>query len=220
MMEEAKGRFASSEEFDKFFASQDSKMREFRESLRRQIAIRKLHDMEVRAQVVVSPQEIEDYYKNRKSEFAEEESIKVLSITIKKNEEAVEKGIIDEEGRAKAGAARERVLQGENFENLAKEVSEDANAKQGGEVGWMKRGTMLPAIEEVLFQMKIGGISGVLETSMGYHIFKVADKKTSRVPPLEEVRNKIRIHLFQEEAKTRFEDWMNQLKNRAYISIR
>ena len=220
MVEESKERFASQQDFENFFAGQESKMRDFRESLRRQIAIKKLQDMEVRSQVVVSPQEIEDYYKNRQSEFAQEESAKVRSITVRKSEEAVSKGIIDEEAKAKIGATRDRILKGENFEDLAKELSEDANAKQGGDVGWMKRGTMLPTIEEVIFQMKPGGISQVLETSVGYHLFKVEEKKTSRVPPVDEVRDKIRILLYQEEARARFNEWMNELKKNAYISVR
>ena len=219
MLEETRGRFGSEAEFQEL-VSNESRLREIRENLRRQAAIKKLHDQEIRSQVVVSPKEIEDYYKNRQSEFAEEESLRVLSITVRKSEEAVQKGVIDEAARAKIEGLRGRILKGENFEKLAREFSEDANAKEGGAVGWMKRGTMLPAIEEPLFQMQAGGISPVLETPLGYHVFKVEEKKVSRTPPLEEVREKIRVVLYQEEARKRFKEWMEDLKRRAYISIR
>ena len=87
-------------------------------------------------------------------------------------------------------------------------------------VGWVKRGTMLPTIDDVLFEQKSGAISPVLETSLGYHLFRIEEKKATRIPPLDEVREKIRRFLFQEEARNRFNEWMNQLKARAYISIR
>lgn len=220
MLEETKSRFASEEEFEKMMASQGYVLSDLRENYRRQLAIRRLHDMEIRIQVVVSPQEIEDYYKDRKSEFAEEESIKLYSITVKKDDETVRKGIVDETAKERIESLRQRVMAGENFNDLAKQFSEDANAKEGGAVGWVNRGTMIPAIDQALFQLDAGAISPVLESQAAYHLFKIEEKKTSRVPPLDEVREKIRGILFKEEANKRFKDWMNELKGRAYISIR
>ena len=220
MVEESKGRFPTESEFENFLAQQGSNLNALREQFRRQIAIRKLQDMEIRSRVVVSPQEIEDYYANRRSEFAEEEGIKVRSITVRKSEEAVAKGIVDEAARAKIDSVRKQVLDGEDFQKLAKQFSEDANAGEQGSMGWMKRGSLLPSIEEVLFSLPAGGISEVLETERGYHVFKVEEKRANRVPPFEEVRDKIRMILYQEEARNRFKEWMDQLKHRAYISIR
>ena len=220
VVEETKKRFSSDTEFENMLIGQGYNLNELRESFHRQIAVRKLQDMQIRSQVVVSPQEIEDYYKNHQSEFAEEEAVKVRSVSIRKNEDAVKKGIIDENAKKEIETIEKRIRGGESFEKLAQEFSEDANAKQGGMVGWVKRGAMLPAIDKNLFELQVGGISPVLETSVGFHLFKVEEKRTSRIPPLDEVREKIRRILFQQEAQARFKEWMEQLKNRAYISIR
>lgn len=220
LVEELKGKFHSETEFEKMMAQDGYSLTELRERYRRQIAIRKLHDVEIRAHVVISPREIEDYYKNRQSEFAEEETVKVRSITVRKEEETVAKGLTDEPAKKKIEAAEERIRGGESFEKLAGEFSEDTHAREGGLIGWVKRGEMLPVIEKALFSLQVGGITPILETSSGYHLFKVEDKKVGRIPPLEEVRNKIHGILFREEAQKRFDDWMNQLKTRAYISIR
>ncbi len=220
MVNEVKRRFSSETEFDQMLAAQRYSLAELREGFQRQIAIRKLHDMEVRAHVVVSPREIEDFYKNRNPELAEEEKIKIRSITLRKTKEAEEKGLSDEAARKKLESVEARIRTGESFEALAREFSEDARAKEGGLVGWVRRGEMLPAIEEHLFKLPAGAISPLLETPQGYHLFKIEEKTVSQVPSLEEVREKIRAMIFREKAGKRFKEWMNQLKARAYISVR
>lgn len=220
MIDEMKRKFPSETEFEKMLAGQRATLNELRESFRRQILVRRLHDAEVRSHVVVSPREIEDYYKNRKSELAEEEKIKIRSITLKKTKEAEEKGLSDEKAKEKLEAIEKRIRAGESFEALAREFSEDARAKDEGLVGWVKHGEMLPAIEENLFSQKPGTISPLLETPAGYHLFKLEERSSSRVPSLEEVREKIRNLLFREKAEKRFKEWMKQLKARAYISVR
>lgn len=220
MIEELKDKFPSVAEFEKALLQDGVTVNELRERYQRQIAIKKLHDLEIRSHVVVSPQDVEEYYKKRQSEFAEEESIRIRSITVRKTEEAENKGLADENAKKKLETIEARIKTGESFEKLAQELSEDTNAKEAGMIGWIKRGEMLPSIESVLFESQPGAITPILETSAGYHLFKIEEKKVGRVPPLEEIRDKIRNVLFHEEAQKRFEEWMNQLKSRAYISIR
>ena len=220
MVREVKSRFSSENEFEKTLSIQGQTLEGLRTLYRQQISIRKLHDMEIRGQVVVSPKEIEDYYQNRKSEFAEEEKIKIRSITIRKNQDAVDKGIRDEAAKQKIESLEKRIRSGEAFEVLAKDFSEDNHAKEGGLVGWIKRGEMLSSIEDSLFEFKSGTISPVLETAAGYHLFKIEDKRLGQVPSLESVRMKIHEIIFHEKAQKRFKEWMNQLKTRAYISVR
>lgn len=217
---EFKKGFPSERAMEKAMESEGYTQAKLRERYRRQILIRKLHDIEIRSRVVVSPLEIEEFYKKNPSKFAEEESLRVHSITAKKSDAAREKGLTDEAAKRKIEEIEKRVRSGENFEALAVEFSQDEHAREGGDLGWVKRGEMLPAIDSILFGFEARQISTVLETPEGYHLFKVAEKKASRAPPLEEVNEQIRTFLFREKAQKRFEEWMNDLKARAYISIR
>jgi peptidyl-prolyl cis-trans isomerase SurA len=219
-MNEVRSRFPSETEFEKVLRAQGMTLTQIRERYEREITIRRLHDVEIRSRVVVSPQEIEDFYKNRKAELAEEEKVRLRSLTVRKGEEAVEKGIVDEKAKAKIESLRQRIEQGEDLAKLAQEFSDDPHAKQGGEIGWVKRGEMLPTIDEIIFNLKAGETSSVLETSAGYHFFKVEEKVVSEIPPFEKARGKIQEILFREEARDRFKEWMSELKARAYISIR
>ncbi len=217
---ELESRFPSEVEFNKMLHEQGVTLSQIREKYQREITIRRLHDMEIRARVVVSPQEIEDFYKNRKSELAEEEKVKLRSFTLRKSEETVQKGTTDENAKKKLESIRERIEKGEGFDKLARESSEDPHASEGGEIGWVKRGEMLPAIDEIIFKLKAKELSPVLETSAGYHVFMVEEKVVSEIPTFEKARDKIQEILFREEAVERFKEWMNELKARAYISIR
>ena len=79
---------------------------------------------------------------------------------------------------------------------------------------------MLPAIDQVLFSLPEGSHSEVLETERGYHIFKVGGKRPPFEKSLEEAKGEIEDKLFRMKAHQRFQGWMEDLKRRAYISIR
>ncbi len=215
-----KSHYPSEVAMEKEMTSQGYSMAELRENLKRQVLIRKLQDMEVRARVVVSPREIEEYYKAHPADFTEESKIKLLSITIRKSKEAEEKGLLDEAAKKKIESIDGRIRKGESFEKLARDSSEDAHAKEGGQVGWVHKGDLLPSIEESIYELKEGSISPVLETPGAYHLFKIQEKNAGRLVPLEEVRLKIQSFLFREKAGKRFKEWMQELKAHAYISVR
>jgi peptidyl-prolyl cis-trans isomerase SurA len=219
-MEEFKNKFKTEEALEEALKKEGLSLTDMRERLRRQWLIRRLQDIEVRSKVVVSPLEVADYFKDHPDEFSENERIKVRSITIKKNEEARQKGLTDEAAKAKAQDLRKKILSGEDFGELAKENSEDVHAKNEGLGDWIERGSMIPAIDEVIFKMKAGEISQIIETSMGYHLFRVEERKEGQKKTLEQARDEIFAKLYEQKARKRFEEWMEELKRNAYISIR
>lgn len=215
-----KKRYPSEEALEKEMASQGYSLSGLRENIRRQILVRKLQDIEVRSRVVVSPREIEEYYKSHISEFEQELRMKLLSITIRKSKEAEEKGLVDEVAKKKIQSIETRIRNGEDFASLARQFSEDSHAGEGGQVGWVRKGEFLSSIEKALHDLNQGAISPVLETAAGYHLFRIEEKDPGKVSPLNEVREKIRTILFREKAEKRFKEWMEELKAQAYISVR
>lgn len=78
-----------------------------------------------------------------------------------------------------AESLRERVLNGEDFDELAKTYSDDpSSASRGGRLDWFERGRLVPEVEEVVFGMQPGEISEVIRSSFGYHVFKVTDRES------------------------------------------
>lgn len=78
-----------------------------------------------------------------------------------------------------AVALKKKIDAGEVFEELAKSHSTDlANSKNGGDLGYFKRGTWSPEFDEVAFTQPVGSISAPIKTSFGYHLIKIEDVKT------------------------------------------
>lgn len=83
-----------------------------------------------------------------------------------------------EEARKKLSELRERILAGENFNQLAVKNSEDPSAQyNGGEMGYVGRGAMVPEFEAMAFKMKIGEISQPFESPFGFHILQLIDRR-------------------------------------------
>ncbi|GBD90380.1 foldase protein PrsA precursor [bacterium BMS3Abin04] len=97
------------------------------------------------------------------------------------NEEAAKKEAYDIYKQLKAGA---------DFAKLAKEKSEDASAKDGGELGWFTKGQMVPEFEKAAFRGKIGEILKPVKTRFGYHIIMVTGRDNHRYV-IEKIFNKI-----------------------------
>lgn len=105
---------------------------------------------------------------------------------------------------------KERVLLGENFEKLAKEFSMDPGSKnKGGNLGWVKRGSLLKNFEETTFTIKTKTISDPIETEVGFHILEVSERKGDRA----KVRHILIIPEITKEDERRAFNFANTLKD-------
>ena len=74
---------------------------------------------------------------------------------------------------------RSRIVNGENFSDLAKEYSEDpGSASLGGELGWLGKDVLAPEFEQVMIEIEVGKISPVFETQFGFHFLEVLDTRS------------------------------------------
>lgn len=211
-------QFESKEALEAFLTRQGMSVTKLRERYREQIAIRKLHQYEVRSRVVVSPQEVEAYFKDHAKEFGEPDQVRLLEICVKKDPEDAKPNPTKSPYERALAAVRE-VDGGGDFREVARARSEDSRAAEGGEMGWVKRGELVAAVEEKVFSLAPGQHSGIVEVPAGFHIFKVLEKKPGTVKPLEEVRSQVEGVLAGEKAQGRYKEWMERLKKNAFISV-
>lgn len=217
---EFRERFESQEAMETELARQGMTLHDVEERFRKHALVKRLHDIEVRSRILVSPQEIEDFYRTHPEEFSEEERVRVRSITVKKGEEARAKGIMDEEAMARVKEIQKKLRDGFDFPTLAKQYSEDIQAEEGGLSDWIRKGEMIEVIDGIIFSLSKGDVSEVVETPMGYHLFRVEDRQQGKKLSLEDARDAIYSHVFQMKAEERFDEWMQELKKNSYISIR
>src|SRR3954471_14534114 len=119
--------------------------------------------------------------------------------------------------RKKAEDALRRVQSGETFALVAREMSDGPTAREGGDLGYFKKGLMLPAIEQAAFSLKPGEISPLIKTSSGYHIVLVEDRRAIPPKPLPEVKEDIRNRLANESIFKERENYVGSLRKIAQI---
>jgi len=215
-----KAKMDKPEELDELLEREGLTMKALRERLKKQAMVRQLQDREIRSKVIVSPVEVEDFYKNNPDKFKTKERVQVKSLTIKKSEEARAKGLTDEKAKQRIELLAQKIQLERNFDQTVKDFSEDSHAKQEGPGEWIERGAMIESVDAVIFKASVGEITGVVETPIGYHIFRIEAKDPEQVRAFEEVKDQIAGYLFQEKSTARFRDWMEEVKKAAYISIK
>ncbi len=94
-----------------------------------------------------------------------------------------------------ADAARQRVLAGESFVEVSRQVSRAPNADSGGELGFVEAGTLPPELDEVIFNLAPGAVSKPLSSPAGYHVFQVLEKVPAGPPDRAELEPVVRREL-------------------------
>ncbi len=142
------------------------------------------------AKVQPSEKEIEEYYnRNRATRFQQPQAVRLRHVFARASADA--DGAVKAAARAKAEAALKESRAGKDFAEVAKKYSDDPSAAKGGELGWVSPGQLLPALDKAAFALKKGEVSGVLESPLGYHVFKVDDVKQEKSTSLKEATPEI-----------------------------
>lgn len=132
-----------------------------------------------------SDKEIEDYYKlHRETQFHQQKTLKLSHILLRvpAGADAGQKTGT----RSKADAVAQAARAGKDFAELAKQYSEDPSSARGGDLGWINQGQLIQPLDQAVFALKRGEVSGALESPVGYHIFKVDDVKEEKKTDLKE----------------------------------
>jgi len=219
-LDELKGQFPDDQTFQKALEDQQVTLTSLRKRLADQVVIQKLHYIEIRQKIIVSPTEVKDYYDSNPDQFQEKEKVEVWSITIRKSDDAIRKGMTDEAAKKKAEAALKSLKSGKDFSEVAKKESSDSHAATGGLIGNIGKGDLIDKIDDVIFKLEPDQFSDILETEQAYLIFKAGVRQPEKKLLLEEAKDQISDFLFRQKASVRFKEWMQQLRKKAYISIR
>ena len=210
-----KKRFPNEEEFKKALASMDLTEEEVRAQIQRGLAIRELIDQKVANKITITDEETNAYYIGNPQLFKQPEKVKAGHILIKVEPTA------DDAKKAEASKKIEEIQQklkeGGDFAELAKEYSEGPSSAKGGDLGYFQRGQMVKPFEDTAFSMKANEVSGRVETRFGYHLIKVYDKKPEQTLAYADVKDKIAQRLKQEKVEKDATRYVEDLKKGAKI---
>lgn len=123
------------------------------------------------------------------------------------------------EALSRAQAIAERIRAGEDFAALARSFSADGSAARGGSLGWLFPGDTVPDFERALRALAIDEVSPPVRSPFGIHIIQVLERRTE-VAPIERQRAQIRQALRERKAEEAYDNWLQELRDRAYVEYR
>jgi len=182
--------------FSKFLIKNEINYNFWKKKIESSIIIEKITETVTKQVPKISENEIYEYYVKNKSRFTVPEQIKAYQIVVKKERDADR--ILSELKRKK------------DFEELAKEYSITPESENGGDMGYFSKGSMPEEFDKVLFRLRKGRTSRIVKSDFGFHIFKVVDKKPTRLKPLEEVSEEITLDLTNIKKDEIFSEWLKE----------
>jgi peptidyl-prolyl cis-trans isomerase SurA len=123
------------------------------------------------------------------------------------------------DGKQKMDGIKERLDNGEKFEVLARQFSEDGTASNGGDLGWLNPGDTVPQFEKAMNELKDNEISAPVRSPFGWHIIQVLERRKQDMSK-EAARLKARQEIRAKKAEEAYQDWVRELRDRAYVELR
>jgi peptidyl-prolyl cis-trans isomerase SurA len=190
----------------------------YKAQLKEQLERLRLVSQEVRAKILVSEKEMQEYYRDHPEKFEKDETFHVRQIFFKipENASAEDRKRIN----AKASSVLLEARSGKDFAELAKKYSDDSSAKDGGDIGAFKKGEMLPEFENALLTLKPGEVSEPFTTSAGLHIVQLVERSQGELIPFANVKAEVEDALYKKKSEERFNQWLADLRKGASIDIR
>lgn len=211
------GQYKSKSEFEKIMRGSGFTDESLRHFLERRYLAGKAREAAVDAKVTVTDQMVKDYYDKNKPRYVRPEEFRVSHILIKvdpSSNTAERKKL-----RKRAEDILKKIKAGADFGQMAYKYSDDMSRIKDGDLGYFHAGRTLPEFEKAVKKLKVGEVSGIVQSLYGYHIIKLTDIRPQRQLSYEEMRDKIKLQLVNDQKKGLFEAWMKRLTSRAKITF-
>jgi len=215
MAQEVEQQAGGREGLDQALATRGTSYDQLLVSLKEMDLVRSLIEKQVSPTITITDEEIAAFYADNTKMFTTPAQVHARHIIFAAGENADADSIIN--ARTNADEARQRALAGEDFAELARELSEGPTAPEGGDLGFFTYQQMVPPFAEAAFALEVGEISEVVRTNFGFHVIKVEEKKPEVTLSLEESGNQIRLLLSQQQTATIVQEMIRSLGEKAEI---
>jgi peptidyl-prolyl cis-trans isomerase C len=169
-------------------------------------------------EVNVTEDDMRLYYKAHEDDFKTPEMVRVRDILIRVGKSASDE--MKKKAEDKAEDILKRIKSGEDFAKLASEFSDDQHSrKKGGEIGFITKDRVTPDLGKVAFSLKVGEVSPVFETSFGFHILKVEERKEAVLEPFEKVEGKVRERVTEDFKRAKASAFLEKAMKEAGVEI-
>ncbi len=127
--------------------------------------------------------------------------------------------VSENDARVRLRGLKERIENGTSFAELARLHSDDGSAPRGGELGWISPGDTVPDFERAMNLLKVNEVSEAVRTEFGLHLIQVLERRREDLS-IERQRLLARQAIRARKADESFQEWLRQLRDRAFVSLR
>ena len=191
------------EDFINLLAQENIRFDQWKEELKKEMFLQKLVAVDVNAKIRVSDDEAEDYYNEHRNNYRVEAHVRVAQIVVRDFDRAQE--------------ILARLKAGEDFAELAANLSIGPEARQGGDLGYITRQVMPEPLEETIFKLPVHKVSPIVQSPYGFHIFKVLDSQPARIKNFTDVKEEVVADIRAQKEEAAYTSWHNSLKLNAVI---
>ncbi|MEA2081495.1 MAG: peptidylprolyl isomerase [Elusimicrobiota bacterium] len=211
---EIRARFKTEDEYAGEIKKQGLSVSKMRENIKNQLVTIKLINRDVRSKIPEpSEKEMKKFYEANEDKMIVGEQVKVKQIFFEFKKGVSKKELKSKAKRVLAEAKKKKA----SFSELAEKYS--SVPENAGDTGYFGRGEKIPEFENPCFNLNVGGISGVFETPLGYHIVKCTGKNAPEKKTFEEARDYIKNYLYSAAMEAKYTAWVRDLRDQAAIKI-
>ncbi len=196
-------QYGSPEELDKILREEEIDIAEWKKALRETLEIEQMLDREVYSRIKIGAEEVSRVYRENPKRYRIGRRWRVRQIMVGSEEEAKR--------------LRGRIVDGVPFSRLARQASHGPERQKGGDMGLFTEGQFPERVEKVIRDLKEGEISGVVQTSSGFHLFQVTETRSGGMQPFRAVREEIRSELLAKKSRKNLKRWLAGLKEKSEI---
>jgi peptidyl-prolyl cis-trans isomerase SurA len=124
--------------------------------------------------------------------------------------------VSESEAKSRLQEIKQRIDKGSDFAEEARLHSDDGSASQGGDLGWLSPGETVPEFESAMDALKVGQVSGLVQTGFGWHLIQVLGRRNTDVS-VEQKRLRARNAIRTFKSDEAYQDWLRQLRDRAFV---
>ena len=217
IQENLKRRKMSVEDLQQALIKEGSSYEKYRESMRNDLIKTRVMQREIRPRMSVTNEEIGAFYQEHRDEYEGKLRVRLQMIALPVSDGS--NPAVKEEQRVKAQTILKRIRTGEPFEALANEFT-PASARDGGDIGYVEKGSLSPSIEEVAFGLKPGEMSDVIETPQGFCIIRALDRRGGGSLSVKATREDVEERIYRDKMEKKYAEWLAERRQKAHVEIR
>lgn len=186
---------------------------DFKDQIKRQLEMQQVISREVGSRIILTRADAQKYFEAHKEQFDSPPGVHLAEIMVSTEKHT------PAEAEKLAQKARSEIQSGARFSDVAKELSDSASAKEGGDVGFFKQGTISDAISKDIAKVDVGDVSPIIKTQYGYMIFKVLERRVGQHPTFDQIANQVMNYLYDQKVQGGMRGFLTTLRKESYIRL-